>query len=38
MAPWVGLELARKWLNDKVIFVQAARLTPTSTPVTTALR
>ena len=37
MAPWVGLEVKRKLLSDKVVLDQAAKLTPTSTPMTSVL-
>ena len=37
MAPWVGLELTRKLLSDKVLLAHAAKLTPTGTPMTSAL-
>ena len=37
MTSWVGLELARKQLSNKVVLVHPARLTPTGTLTTSAL-
>ena len=37
MSPWIGLKRTRKWLSDKAVLVQTAKLTPIRTPATHAL-